>query len=481
MEQPDPVDKRPVYVEPQVEQITPPAHRTGRSGPTIRLGRAWAMIIILSTLFVVSMVDRYALGLLVPQLKQDLGLSDVQLGFLFGSAFAIFYGAVTIPLARFADRGSRVRLILFGVFLWSACTILSGFATSFLMLVALRIGLAIGEAALGPATFSLIGDILPPNRRTLGGAIFNSFGMAGASGAYIIGSAAISFTDAVQSEGFLTGLRAWQAMFIIIGLPAVLLGLIFAMVAKEPASAAVADDVEAPSFLDVLGYARSQGWLYAGLFLGAGCMQMGTNGFLAWTPTYLSRAHGMTIVDAGRIYGFYNLAAFVGGSMIIPLLGVWVGRYRRDGIVWVGAACATASSLFCVMAVLQSSPSSFLLCAFLGLFFSVGGASNAVSSLHMFTPSRMRATLTAAMLVCLTAVALGVAPPLVGALSSSFGTGKAALGVGLGLVAALGGLMAILLLFAARKRVLLYLATAGAGEVAERAVPVTSRDQKCSV
>ena len=425
---------------------------------TVGLGRAWTMIFILSALSIVSFVDRFALGLLVQPLKADLGVSDVQIGLLFGSAFAIFYGAITLPLARLADRGNRVRLIVIAAILWSACTFFSGFATSFLMLVLLRIGLAVGEAALTPSTFSLIGDLLPPNRRTFGGTVYNGFGMAGASGAYIIGSATIGFVYWIQKDGYFVDLRVWQAVFFIIGLPGLVLAAILAAVGREPARSPAAVHVEAASFMDVVRYVKTQGWLYVGLFLGAGFIQLGTNAFLAWTPTYLSRAYGMSIVDAGLTFGFYNLIAFVSGSLIVPLVGVWVGRYRRDGVVLIGAACAILHLIFCVAAVLQSSSSSFLFFTVIGMMLAVGGASNVLVSIHMFTPPRMRATLTAAITICLTTVTLGLAPPLVAALSDYFGSGPDALGVGMGLVAALGGSIALLLFCAARKRVLLYLA-----------------------
>ncbi|HJQ16092.1 MAG TPA: MFS transporter [Allosphingosinicella sp.] len=427
-------------------------------GVTVGLGRAWSMILILSALSIVSFLDRFALGLLVQPLKQDLGVSDVQIGLLFGSAFALFYGAITLPLARLADRGNRVRLIVVAAVCWSACTILSGFATSFLMLVLLRVGLAVGEAALTPSTFSLIGDLLPPNRRTFGGTVYNGLGMAGASGAYIIGSATIGLVYWIQKDGYFVDLRVWQAVFIITGLPGLLLAAILVTVGREPARVAAAVHVEAASFRDVLRYVKTQGWLYAGLFLGAGFIQLGTNAFLAWAPTYLSRAYGMPIVDAGLTYGLYNLIAFVTGSLVVPLVGVWVGRYRRDGVVLIGAVCAVLHLVFCVAAVLQSSPSAFLFFTFIGMMLSVGGASNVLVSIHMFTPPRMRATLTAAITICLTTITLGLGPPLAAALSDRFGSGPDALGVGMGLVAALGGSIAILLFCAARKRVLLYLA-----------------------
>lgn len=247
-------------------------------------GRPWTMVVILSLLFVVSMVDRFALGMLVEPIKRDLGVTDVQLGLLFGSAFAIFFGVVTIPMARLADRRNRVRLIILAALTWSTCTMLSSMATSFAVLLVLRVGLAIGEAALTPAAYSLIGDALPPHRRTLGGAVFNAFGMAGAAGAYIMTAGVIEVTHNLQAAGYLSDFRIWQAVLIIIGAPGAVLILLFVLMVREPPRTAQPDHIEARSLADVLRYAWSQGWLYIGLFLGFGCIQLATNGFLAWAP-----------------------------------------------------------------------------------------------------------------------------------------------------------------------------------------------------
>ena len=440
--------------------------------------RAWTMIGVLSILFVVSMVDRFALGLLVEPLKRDLGVSDVQLGFLFGSAFAIFYGIMTIPLARLADRGNRIRLIVFAVLLWSLCTIASGFATSFPMLILLRIGLAIGEAALVPATYSLIADALPAERRTLGGAVFNCFGMAGASAAYLIGAAAITIANSAQGTGYFADLRDWQAVFIIIGLPGIFLALVFAASAREPSREAVPVALEARSFSEVLRFMRSHGWLYPGLFIGAGCLVLGANGFLAWTPAYLSRAYGMSTIEGGQLFGMYNLLAFIAASLAVPLACMWGSRYRRDIIVIAGMACAILSTLSLVMAVLQPTHEYFLFYTFAGMFFAVGGASNTISSFHKLTPPHMRATLTSMLLIFLTTVALGLAPPLVGDLSNRFGTGNAALGVGLGLVSAFGGAISLLLFWAARKSVLRYLDASG-DQSTVGAMPAKTAETNC--
>jgi predicted MFS family arabinose efflux permease len=115
--------------------------------------RAWMTLCLLGLLYLVSFVDRFILALLVQPLKQDLGISEVQLGLLFGTAFALFYALLGLPFARLADRYDRRRLILAGAVLWSLSTIASGFANSYGWLVLLRVGLAIGEAALTPGGF----------------------------------------------------------------------------------------------------------------------------------------------------------------------------------------------------------------------------------------------------------------------------------------------------------------------------------------
>lgn len=416
--------------------------------------RAWVIIGILSILFVVSMVDRFTLGLLVEPLKADLELSDVQVGLLIGPAFAIFYATITLPLARVADRGNRVWLIACGVLLWSASTILSGFTTSFTILIMLRVGLAIGEAALTPATFSLIGDLLPPNRRTFGGAIFNSFGMAGASGAYLIGSGAIAAALALQGKGYFASQATWQTVLILVGCPGLILILFFLLIARDPPRETVSGAISAASFMDVLRYMWTKGWLYPGLYLGAACMQFGINGFLAWVPTYLSRTYGISAIDAGRLFGTYNVFAFILGSFAVPVIGAWMARRRSDGIFLVTVTCSILSAAFFVMSVIQSSPSAFLLCTFLGMIFGVGAASNIVASLHLYSPPQMRATLMAGLLMCYTGIGLGVAPPLVGVLSTQLAGVGNPLGLGLGVVACLGGVVSFFLLFAARRRLI---------------------------
>ncbi|HKZ74702.1 MAG TPA: MFS transporter, partial [Steroidobacteraceae bacterium] len=119
-------------------------------------------------LFVVSMfnyIDRTIVSVLQVPIKRDLGLSDAQLGALTGLAFALFYSTLSLPIARWADRTVRKRLIAASLAIWSGMTALTGLATSFVSLVGYRIGVAIGEAGSIPASQSIIADLYPPRSR----------------------------------------------------------------------------------------------------------------------------------------------------------------------------------------------------------------------------------------------------------------------------------------------------------------------------
>ena len=121
---------------------------------------------VLATLVVVyvfNFIDRHILSILTEDIKADLGATDAQMGFLFGTVFAVFYAVFGIPLTRFADVWVRRSIIAGGLVAWSAMTALSGLAKSFPVLAACCIGVGIGEAAASPAAFSLLSDYYPRN------------------------------------------------------------------------------------------------------------------------------------------------------------------------------------------------------------------------------------------------------------------------------------------------------------------------------
>src|SRR4051794_7209907 len=118
----------------------------------------WYALIVLVLVYAINFVDRQIISILAQDIKRDLRLDDSQIGFLYGTAFAVFYALFGIPLGRLADSWYRGRLIAMGLALWSGMTAMSGFATSYGMLSCARIGVGIGEASASPAAYSMISD-----------------------------------------------------------------------------------------------------------------------------------------------------------------------------------------------------------------------------------------------------------------------------------------------------------------------------------
>src|SRR5688572_9028917 len=114
------------------------------------------LLVLLTVIAVFNFIDRLAFGLLLQDIKADLDLTDTQLGFLSGIAFALFYAVMGIPIARWADRGNRVTIITITTALWSAAVALCGAATTFAQLMLVRVGVAVGEAGCHPPALSLL-------------------------------------------------------------------------------------------------------------------------------------------------------------------------------------------------------------------------------------------------------------------------------------------------------------------------------------
>ena len=149
---------------------------------------SWYVLLILVLVYVLNFIDRQILSILAVDIKHDLDLSDSQLGFLGGAAFAVFYALFGIPLGRLADNWSRVRLLSGGLALWSMMTALSGFATNSWTLTLARMGVGVGEATASPTAYSLISDHFPKRQRATALSIYSSGLYLGGGVSLVIGA-----------------------------------------------------------------------------------------------------------------------------------------------------------------------------------------------------------------------------------------------------------------------------------------------------
>ena len=192
-----------------------------------KLGGSYAnyALFILVLVYIFNFIDRQILSILAEEIKLDMGINDAQIGFLYGTVFAVFYAIFGIPLGRLADLWIRRKLIAIGLGFWSVMTALSGTANAFGPLAAYRIGVGVGEASATPAAFSLLSDYFPANRRTTALAIYSSGTYIGFGIGIFLGGMILEYWGNAYPDTSLApwGLKGWQASFFAVGLPGLLM------------------------------------------------------------------------------------------------------------------------------------------------------------------------------------------------------------------------------------------------------------------
>lgn len=208
-------------------------------------GYSWYVLSVLVVVYILNFIDRQILSILAVDIKADLALTDADMGFLGGAAFAVFYALFGIPLGRLADNWSRVKLLSIGLALWSTMTALSGFARDQMTLTFARMGVGVGEATASPTAYSLISDYFPKKQRATALAIYSSGLYIGGGVSLFIGALIVKAWNEAYPGGGPLDLVGWQAAFLAVGIPGLLVALWVATL-REPVRGAM-DGVASPS------------------------------------------------------------------------------------------------------------------------------------------------------------------------------------------------------------------------------------------
>lgn len=199
---------------------------------------SWYALGVLVLVYVLNFIDRQILSILANDIKADLGVDDAYLGFLYGTAFAVFYSLFGIPLGKLADSWKRTRLLALGLAVWSTMTALSGFAKNATMLTVARVGVGVGEATASPSAYSLISDWFPARLRATALAIYSSGLYIGGGVSIWIGALIVENWNKAYPGGGPLGLVGWQAAFLAVGIPGLLLAL-WVLSLREPVRGAI--------------------------------------------------------------------------------------------------------------------------------------------------------------------------------------------------------------------------------------------------
>ncbi len=382
---------------------------------------AWYALALLIVAYVFSFIDRQILSLLVEPMKRDLDISDTQISFLQGLAFALFYATMGLPIGRMVDRRKRVNVIAAGVFLWSLMTALCGVARNYGQIFLFRMGVGVGEAALSPGAYSMVSDSFKPERQGLALGLYSMGIYIGAGLALVIGGLVVQWAEAAGSWSvpFFGAIHSWQIVFLVVGLPGIPLAL-WIWTLREPERKGLREGEDHVPIGEVASYMRGNLRTlicHHGSFAMIAMVGYGT---AAWVPAFFYRTYGWEAHETGIIYG--TLIAVFGTLGVV--LGGWLGDYlcsrgHRNGKMRVHLICAITCLPVIVAAPLMPVGWLAMLMITPGIFCSSLISGVAPAGVQEIMPNRMRGTASAVMLFVVSLFGLGLGPTLI-ALSTDF-------------------------------------------------------------
>lgn len=393
------------------------------------------MLGVLLLLYVIAMMDRLILTMLVQPIQDDLGLTDFQISLILGPAFAFSHALAVFPLGWASDRYRRTHILTFSVIFWSLATTASAFARSFQALFVGRVGVAVGEAALLPAAYSLIADRFPRHRLTTGLAIFGMGPKIGTAAAFAVGALIFSFSERVGSIDvpFFGELGSWRLALFAIGAPGLLIALLaltFAEPLRRNLSTAPAQSGGCYTFM------WSNRRIFGPLLIGFSLMGVCSGALNNWVPTYLTREFGWSPAQYGPVMSVISLAA----ASAILLKGVavdWlVGRGVSDAHVRFYTWLQAVSLPVLLIAFFLTSALGFLLLFGFVNIVVLTYLLYASAIIQILAPNDKRGQVTAVFLFCSSVLAQGVGPSLVAAFTDFVFADPTMLGTSLVIVSA---------------------------------------------
>lgn len=431
----------------------PAAAAAARAAAPANTRYAWYVVGVLILAYTVSYVDRTILTLMVKPIRATLQISDTQLSLLHGLAFAIFYTSLGIPIARYADRLDRTRIITAGIVVWSAMTALCGLARNFGQLFVARVGVGVGEAALSPSAYSILGDYFQGPALTRALSVYTTAISLGAGLALMIGGAVIGQVQPLDLP-VIGRLEPWQVVFLYVGIPGLLVALLMRTVREPPRTnlAAGRRAGEGLPLREVVGQLHERAGAYGFAIAGYSAAALLWNGATAWIPSFFIRQHGWAPAEVGLRFGAVLLVFGTAGV----ICGGWLGsalrmRDWKDANLRVGIY-SQLLILPAGLAAPQLADPHWALAAF-ALFCFAGnmpyGAAGA--ALTEITPNQMRAQLTAVYFLFINLAGIGLGPTIVALCTDRLFGNDQALGRSLMLVTAVAAPVAALLLGLALK------------------------------
>ena len=375
------------------------------------------LLVLLVVVAAFNGVERLALGLVLQDIKWDLGLSDTQLGFLTGLSFAFFYAVMGIPIARWADRGNRVAIISVGTIIWGAAVALCGVASSFFQLLGIRIAVAVGEASCNPAAYSLVTDHFSRAERPRAVAIYMlHFPVAVLLGFFV--------------AGWLNQLYGWRATFVILGLSGVLPAALAWLTLREPRQAAEeidGSDRQEPHRPSLHGQSVWAVFLtlwhnktFRHLLIALSIGYFFAQGITTWMSAFFIRSHGL---KTGELGVWLGLIFGLGGLLGTTVGGELASRYAANNESLQLKAIGTIYAAFALISMfIFLSPNRYEAFAAMAVLAIVNTMTYGplFATIQTLVPESMRATAIAVLYLFHNLIGMGLGPLAAGVMSDLF-------------------------------------------------------------
>lgn len=378
--------------------------------------RRWLAVVVLAGIYVLSFVDRQLPVILIEPIKAQLRLTDAQLGLMSGTAFALCYTILGVPISQAADRFDRRWIIMAGVALWSLMTAAAAAADQFGYLFLSRMGVGLGEAAFLPAAYALIADLFDSRRRAFAYGLLVLGAPLGTGLSMMLGGSLLHWWPALPLSAWFPQMAAWQGAFLIVGLSGFLWVALTATLPKSTPSLAAYRAQGA--FRSTLACLWSDRRFFAPFLAAITCWNVVAFSHITWTPSILVRGFGQSISDVAVWLGTSFAVSGALGCLLAPVVVRLLDSSRRkDSSILVIACCATGfCALVCMGALCTTADTALAFWwAAPALLFAVSTLFPAIALARV--PTVQRARVSAICLLIANVAGIGVGPPLVGYLA----------------------------------------------------------------
>jgi len=362
---------------------------------------------VLFLVYLVNFADRHLISVLIEPMKRDLGATDTQMGLLTGMAFAAFYVLFGLPVAMWADRGSRRSILALGIAVWSLLTAATGLGRSYLHVLLARIGVGVGESTAGAPVHSLISDYFPAERRATALAIYTAGAQIGAMLGIMLG-------------GWLSDLYGWRITFLLIGAPGLALALLVRLTVAEPRRGRFDGAVTTrPAALgETLRFLAARP-SYLCIILAIASLISASYGASSWHPTLLRRVHGMSGTEIGVWLGLVANGGAMLGGISLALLADRLGRRdKRWYLILPAVATLLSLPLTFVFPLWPDRETAiFFLAPWSFLAGSIAGPMYAM--VQSVARPDMRALAAAILMFVMNLLGMGIGPTFVGMASDA--------------------------------------------------------------